>query len=1128
MLAANRTSSGRRIRQRQDLFTVPLFERKINDMGADDLYEQLLLDCVRMGADPNGRAVVEHFEGYVTPTYDSARGATVASEHRRVIAEIYKEREEIIRVLRSSPEHRKLSAFDQLLVETEYYTGVRDWQGRDSSSGLSSSTRARGGGGAGKRGHLYRSTDEEDSTGFDMMHLTETPSYIKGRLRPYQLEGVNWLLGLFSRGVNGILADEMGLGKTFQTIATIAYLKFTVGMPGPHLVVCPKSVMGNWYRECKHWCPALSVYKFHASSDVRPSLVRSHLCPPDRICHDIIVTTFEMVLDEINAFKKIHWEYLIVDEAHKLKNEESRAHSALDSLRTSHRLIITGTPLQNNLKELWALLHFLAPRLFDNADSFDTWFDTASGHQDTNVMANMHKILAPLMIRRLKADVSTGIPPKKEIYVSCKLTKKQREWYMHVLAKDAEVLNKSSGSAASLTNVMMSLRKVINHPYLMDGGEDGPPFITDEKLVKSSGKMVILDKLLHRLKGDKEGRHKVLIFSQFTSMLNILEDFCNMRGFKYCRIDGNTSSYDRDSQMANFNAPTSEYFIFLLSTRAGGLGINLQAANHVIIYDSDWNPQMDLQAQDRAHRIGQRRSVRVYRFVTDGTVEEKIYRRALKKLYLDAVVVQQGRLQSKGSNQVSKEELLSMIKFGAEEIFKSRQDDVSEADIDRLLHEGETISNQLTSEARQQVQMSLASFQLGAEEANIYDFEGISFRSGMESRILHLCLDTPVAQAELQQQCSEYGEVIKVVLHPNLKEALVHFRSTSGAVEAKKNLPYQSSFAGRDSQTVVTSEMITECLGAGEKLGRGHRVREPIHFYSEQDVASMQRKAAKAPPLKLPKAPKLPPHQLFNTKRLIELHNTEVALMVRNWKRRYEEEPKKKATATAGEGGDEEEGSNNNGEADEIDDEALTAVEQEERERLLSEGFANWSFAEYRALVHILTSGRADITDYPSITSELVARGSVKTVGEVRDYVSALLERGEQCIKGFGRRVEARIQKMQTKRQAKEDLYRAAKWKVEQYDHPERQMTFKSKGAMSALDRQLFLIGYDSGFMKENIGDQLRQLPENHFNVWCQSRPETFFDRRLHQLLLSVKRAWEKPTDDDGDDVGHRRRRLDS
>ncbi|KAH9578442.1 SLIDE domain [Trypanosoma melophagium] len=1101
----------RPVRQRQDLHTASDLDRRMNDLAAAELYEQILLGCVRAGLDPNAKSEAEVYEGYIAPSFDIAQSVKVAEEQRMRHAEIYQERESIIRALRASPKHQQLSAFDRLLTETEYWTGVREWGGEREG---------------GNKSHLrnrYSKAGESESIGFDMLHLTETPSYIRGKLRPYQIEGVNWLLGLFSRCINGILADEMGLGKTLQTIATLAYLKFTYGLPGPHLVVCPKSVMGNWYRELRHWCPGLSAFKFHGSSDIRPELIKSHLQPYDNIKYDVIVTTFEMVLDELPTFKRIHWQYLIVDEAHKLKNEESRAHSALDSLFSNHRLIITGTPLQNNLKELWALLHFLVPRLFDNAGSFEMWFDTASGQQDSDAMSNMHKILAPLMIRRLKSEVNTGIPPKKEIYVACSLTKTQRKWYMHVLAKDAEVLNKSSGgNMSSLSNIMMSLRKVINHPYMMDGGEEGPPFITDERIVKYSGKMIILDKLLHRLLHDKEEKHKVLIFSQFTTMLDILEDYCSMRGFKVCRIDGNTSGYDRDAQMAAFNSPNSDYFIFLLSTRAGGLGINLQAANHVVIYDSDWNPQMDLQAQDRAHRIGQKRVVRVYRFVTDGTVEEKIYRRALKKLYLDAMVVQQGRMQGRNGNNVSKEELLSMIKFGAEELFKAKDEDITEADIDRLF-EGEDRSKQLNSAIKEQIQMSLASFKLGAEEANVYDFEGVRFKTGVESRMLHLTLTSPIAQDELHRQCSQYGEVMKVVLHPNLTEALVFFRSTSAAIEAKDNLPYTCQFAAKDAQMVVPTEVITEYLSVGEKLGRGHRVREPVQQYTEEEVERMQSRAIKAPPLRLPKCPKFLPHQLYNVKRLQELHNTEVALMVQNWKRRYENAGNGEAQQQQQRQQEKGEGADGEKKNEVVEDESLTAVEQEERERLLNEGFANWSFREYRRLVAALCSGSYDVTDYQGLTTAI---GSNKTVGEVRDYVTALLERGEQCIKGFAC-IEERIKKSQAKRKKNEDALRAARWKVENYDHPESELTFKGRGTHE-FDRNLFLMAYEKGFSMKNLGEVIKGMPENRFDVWCQSRGDAYFERRLRVLMQSVTKEWEKPNGDVGEPVSRRRKLEDS
>lgn len=1106
-------------RQRQDYFTVPENERWMNDLSAKELYEQTLLGCIGNGSDPNAREVVEVYEGYEPPVFNEEMAIRYSRKYAEKVHRIAHQRLDMISSLRRTREHQQLSPFEQLLQETEYYTGVREWRGL---SAHFSKPREN------SRGHASQENAVEEESinqGLDIMRLTETPSYIRGKLREYQLEGVNWLLGLFSRCVSGILADEMGLGKTFQTLATLAYLKFTVGMPGPHLIVCPKSVLGNWFRESKRWCPALKVYKFHCSSAVRPSIVKAHLNSAETMRYDVVVTTFEMILEEMNTFRKFQWKYLVVDEAHKLKNEESKAHLALISLPSTQRLIITGTPLQNNLKELWALLHFLAPHLFSESSSFETWFDTASGQQDTEVMENIHKMLSPLMLRRLKSEVNTGIPPKKEIYVSCRLTKKQREWYLHVLSKDAEVLNKSKGGTTVLTNILMELRKVINHPFLLDGVEDGPPFLINESIVKVSGKMQILDKLLYRLQKEKEEGHKVLIFSQFTSMLDILEDYCRLRKFKVNRIDGNTSGYDRESQMATFNAPQSDAFIFLLSTRAGGLGINLQAANHVIIYDSDWNPQMDLQAQDRAHRIGQKRPVRVYRFVTDGTVEEKIYRRALKKLYLDAVVVQQGRLQTKTQQNVSKAELLSMIKFGAEEIFKTRHEDVTEADIDFLLDQGETRSEALAMETKQQVSMSLASFELGAEEANIYEFEGISFRSGVESRILYLHLKEPVSRAALEEQCGAFGEVLKVVLHPNLSEALVSFRSVSDALEAQNHLPYECSFANRETQNVVSSEMIRECLGAGEKLGRGHRVRENVKYFEEEEAQQQQQQrnrgyALLKKELHLRPPPNYPFWQLFNKKRLADLHAKEVALLVENFEQAMKAAENRKAEEKVEtvevDGGCSPSTSSPvlSSILPEFSTDVLSAVEKEEREKLLAEGFPHWSNKEYRTLLHVLTSGKADLVDYKKI-AELI--GS-KTMDEVQKYFAAFMERGEQCIPRFDS-IEARISKAQEKRHEREELLRAARWKVESCAYPETQLTFKcskNKSTGEALDRKIFLEGFKNHFQEKSLSSVLYQSAEFRFNVWCQSRSADFVERRIRTLLQSVKRERERTEEDGG------------
>lgn len=1103
-------------------------ERLLADKSADQLYEQLWMGALRSGEDVNAPEVPVVVPGYEPATYDKKKGHAVAVEARQRLDAVHNHRMDMLKTLRGSKSHKELEPFERILIETQYWMGVEEWHSgasQSSSSAVAKKALSSLHRNAGRRatGAADDETSQSGAATDVSYHIPETPSYIRGKLRDYQIEGVNWILGLHNRCINGILADEMGLGKTFQTIATLATLKFTYGLPGPHLVVCPKSVVGNWYREVRQWCPSLSVFKFHAPSSIRPLMVKAHLHPTNNLKYDIIVTTFEMIISELSTFKKIPWQYLIVDEAHKLKNEESRAHSSLAMLKTNWRLIITGTPLQNNLRELWALLHFLSPELFTDGSSFEDWFDSSSGHEDTNAITRMHLILAPVMIRRLKADVNTGIPPKKEIYVSCSLSRRQREWYSTVVAKDAELLNKQSGGNLSrLNNIIMQLRKVVNHPYLMFGGEDGPPFKTDEGIIKHSGKMTVLDMLLRKLRQDKEGKHKVLIFSQFTSMLDVIEDYLSMMGYGYCRIDGSTTGLDREMQMAQFNAPNSEYFVFLLSTRAGGLGINLQAANHVVLYDSDWNPQMDLQAQDRAHRIGQKRSVRIYRFITDGTMEERIYKRALKKLYLDAMVVQQGRIQG-GSNKRSNgtaEELLSMIRFGAEEIFKSRGKDVTEADIEQLLADGEAKQSALEGELKTSCQQSLASFKLGADEENLYEFEGITYneRDAAESKSLHIELPESivgsVSQDELLDLCIPYGEISKCILHPNLKEAIVSFRSVLGAVDAKKALTKTKNwtihFASRETATnLVSREMIDACFNTGaEKLGRGQRVREAVVFYSDEDVARLQQKREKAPPLKIPKPPHFPPWQLYNATRLIEIHNAEVAIMVRNWRMKHDRDdnasPRPGTSPTA---------ANEDGtmpSAGDIEDLTLSNQEQEEKERLLSEGFPTWSNREFIRLRAAITTGKVGITDFRGIS----ARVETKTEGEVRDYMQALLERGPRCIAKFDA-IEASVKKAERKRKEEQDLLEATKWKVENVvGNAEENLKFPSSTARYDIniDRRMFLAAYDRGLdVVSTIGQEMRMSPDLRFDVYYQTRQDAFYSSRLLQLMTQVCREWKQP-----------------
>ncbi|KAE9455218.1 hypothetical protein C3L33_12848, partial [Rhododendron williamsianum] len=527
---------------------------------------------------------------------------------------------------------------------------------------------------------VYLKEEEDGLSGSGNTRLLVQPSCIQGKMRDYQLAGLNWLIRLYENGINGILADEMGLGKTLQTISLLGYLHEFRGITGPHMVVAPKSTLGNWMNEIKRFCPILRAVKFLGGPDERKH-IRENLLVAGKF--DVCVTSFEMAIKEKSALRQFSWRYVIIDEAHRIKNENSLLSKTMRLYKTNYRLLITGTPLQNNLHELWSLLNFLLPEIFSSSETFDEWFQISGENDQQEVVQQLHK-----------SDVEKGLPPKKETILKVGMSQMQKQYYKALLQKDLEVVN-AGGERKRLLNIAMQLRKCSNHPYLFQGAEPGPPYTTGEHLISNAGKMVLLDKLLPKL---KERDSRVLIFSQMTRLLDILEDYLIYRGYQYCRIDGNTGGEDRDASIDTFNKPGSEKFVFLLSTRAGGLGINLATADVVVLYDSDWNPQVDLQAQDRAHRIGQKKEVQVFRFCTEYTIEEKVIERAYKKLALDALVIQQGRLAEQKT--VNKDELLQMVRFGAEMVFSSKDSTITDEDIDRIIAKGEEATAELDAKMK--------------------------------------------------------------------------------------------------------------------------------------------------------------------------------------------------------------------------------------------------------------------------------------------------------------------------------------------------------------------------------------------------------------------------------------------
>ncbi|KZP15407.1 hypothetical protein FIBSPDRAFT_1048196 [Athelia psychrophila] len=566
----------------------------------------------------------------------------------------------------------------------------------------------------------------------------DSPAFIKGTMRTYQIQGLNWMVALHHNGLNGILADEMGLGKTLQTISFLSYLKHHRQVNGPHLVVVPKSTLQNWAREFAQWTPDVSICLLTGSKEERAEIIANRLIPQD---FNVCITSYEICLIEKSAFKKFSFEYIIIDEAHRIKNVDSILSQIVRAFMSRGRLLITGTPLQNSLKELFALLNFICPEIFVDYADLDSFLhkDDDEGEDDEEksrkVVEALHKILRPFLLRRVKADVEKSLLPKKEINIYVGLTEMQRKWYRSVLEKDIDAVNGLTGKKEGKTrlmNMVMQLRKVTCHPYLFDGAEPGPPYTTDEHIVQNSGKMVILDKLLKTM---KEKGSRVLIFSQMSRILDILEDYCLFRQYKYCRIDGGTAHDDRISAIDDYNKPGSEKFIFLLTTRAGGLGINLTTADIVVLYDSDWNPQADLQAMDRAHRIGQTKQVYVFRFITENSVEERMLERAAQKLRLDQLVIQQGRQQQ--TKAANKDELMSMITEGAEKILNAKDDLMIDADIDDIIQRGEARTTELNSKYEGLNLDDLNNFK---SDATVQQWEGEDFRTGSKGKALNLGL----------------------------------------------------------------------------------------------------------------------------------------------------------------------------------------------------------------------------------------------------------------------------------------------------------------------------------------------------------------------------------------------------
>lgn len=511
-----------------------------------------------------------------------------------------------------------------------------------------------------------------------------------GSLTSYQLIGLQWLISLYNNNLHGILADEMGLGKTIQTIALFQYLIENKNNFGPFLVVVPLSTLSNWMLELKKWGPKIKVLVYKGPPANRKKIIIQALTSRK---FNVLLTTYEYIMKDKQQLSKIHWSYIVVDEGHRMKNSKSKFAQILGLQYTSdHRLLLTGTPLQNNLAELWSLLNFLLPRIFHSLDDFEKWFNQpfnkmvgekqiSLNEEETLLVINrLHQVLRPFLLRRVKKEVESELPDKVECVLKVELSSWQKKLYKEIQEKSFSSKDIVTWKSKSLNNSVMQLRKVCNHPYLFLHCENLPE-VSDE-IWRCSGKFELLDRMLPKF---ISLGHKILIFSQMTQLMDILVLYFEYRGFKYLRLDGTTKVEERDKHMQQFNSENSEYYIFLLSTRAGGLGLNLQSADTVIIYDSDWNPMMDLQAQDRAHRIGQKKEVRVYRLVTNTILEEAILTKAAYKKEVDAKVIQAGLFNTKSTDIERRERLRNLLKNTEDEEESNENEFLSDQQLNEII-----------------------------------------------------------------------------------------------------------------------------------------------------------------------------------------------------------------------------------------------------------------------------------------------------------------------------------------------------------------------------------------------------------------------------------------------------------
>ncbi|KAI1709997.1 CHDCT2 domain-containing protein [Ditylenchus destructor] len=696
-------------------------------------------------------------------------------------------------------------------------------------------------------------------------YVTETG----GNLHPYQLEGINWLRHCWDTKTDAILADEMGLGKTIQSMVFLYSLMKEGHSKGPFLVAAPLSTLINWEREAEFWSPDFYVVTYVGDKDSR-MVIREHefsfaegavrggpkasrMRSDQGLKFHVLLTSYELINIDKAILSSIDWAALVVDEAHRLKNNQSLFFRTLRDFRINYRLLLTGTPLQNNLEELFHLLNFLSPERFYDLESFTREFAEISKEDQ---IQKLHSLLGPHMLRRLKVDVLTGMPSKSELIVRVELSPMQKKWYRNILTKNFEALNiKSGGSQMSLLNIIMELKKCSNHPYLFAKASLEAPkkpngAYEGEALIKASGKFTLLQKMLTKL---REQGHRVLIFSQMTKMLDILEDLCEHMEYKYERIDGSITGQCRQDAIDRFNAPNAPQFVFLLSTRAGGLGINLATADTVIIYDSDWNPHNDIQAFSRAHRIGQQNKVMIYRFVTRNSVEERITSVAKKKMLLTHLVVRAG-IGQKGPS-MSKTELDDVLRWGTEELFKDDEEGENKTNEQAIVWDDKAVDallerideREIAKEENKEKKEHWTNEYLSSFKVATYTTEEAKEEEEQED-------DTEVIKEEFnQQEDPDYWE--KLLRHHYEQEQEMVQQTMGKGKRVRKQVNYNTEHIQQDwsaqnaSANQADQDYSDSYSGESEKEGSGSADEEFDSAREERRRKHRDRPDEKLPPL---------------------------------------------------------------------------------------------------------------------------------------------------------------------------------------------------------------------------------------------------------------------------------------